>query len=190
MFVIPPFVETYYEADEVNPWNYIWIGFEANENVIKDLPPVIKCPEAFDVFNAMKIKSEIFSGGRATYLIARIWDLLTLISDKSGERIDYVEKALDFIHSEYMHGITVEEISDKLKLDRTYFSTLFKRKIGVSPKKYLSDYRMNVAASLITENRTSVSVAAFSAGYSDVFNFSKMFKKHFGVSPKNYVKGK
>ena len=85
-----------------------------------------------------------------------------------------------------MNGITVEEIAKKLNLDRTYFSTLFKRKTGVSPKQYLLDYRMSIAASLILKNDITVSVAAYSVGYSDIFTFSKMFKKHFGVSPKEY----
>ena len=32
MFVIPPYVETCYQADGSNPWSYIWIGFTTEKN--------------------------------------------------------------------------------------------------------------------------------------------------------------
>jgi len=62
--------------------------------------------------------------------------------------------------------------------------------MGISPKQYLLNYRMNVALSLMHKNNISVSAAAYSVGYTDVCNFSKMFKKTFGISPSKYVKNK
>ena len=45
---------------------------------------------------------------------------------------------------------------------------------------------MSVAASLLANGNVTVSVTAYSVGYTDIFTFSKMFKKHFGISPKEY----
>jgi AraC-like DNA-binding protein len=89
-----------------------------------------------------------------------------------------------------MNPITVEAIASRLGLNRSYFSTLFKRTTGVSPKRYLFDYRMRIAGTLLREKRTAVSVAANSVGYGDIFNFSKMFKRAYGCSPLEYAKGK
>lgn len=188
MFIIPPYKETYYEADEANPWNYIWIGFTDNSGLTDSLPNTIKLPEAAEIFNAMK-NCEDFSEGRSAYLTARLWDLFALVLGKENSRNDYVKAALDCIHSEYMTGITVEEIAGRLNIDRTYFYTLFKKKIGISPKQYLLNHRMNIAASLIKDQNISVSTAGFSVGYTDIFTFSKMFKRHFGLSPTQYAKG-
>ena len=99
-----------------------------------------------------------------------------------------MQYAVDCIHSEYSEPITVEEISARLGLNRSYFSALFKRKRGVSPKQYLFEYRMKIAAKLLTEEKKPVSVVANSVGYSDIFNFSKMFKRFSGHSPTEYVK--
>jgi len=185
MFVIPPYVETYYKADKEHPWHYIWIGFTTNEPLPVQLAEKVCCPEALSVFDDMKNCTE-FSTGRSAFLCARLWDLFALLAGRETPREDYIKKALDCIHSEYMNHITVEEIADRLNLDRTYFSVLFKRTIGKSPKQYLLDFRLNTAATLLVEQKVSVSVAAISVGYSDIYTFSKMFKQRFGIPPKEY----
>ncbi|MBQ4517537.1 MAG: AraC family transcriptional regulator [Clostridia bacterium] len=187
MFVIPPYVETYYEADSQNPWNYTWIGFTSEKNLPVELSDTIRLPEAMNVFYAMR-DCENIANGKSAFLIARLWDLFALILAKKNIPTDHIKKALNFIHAEYIHDITVSQIAKHVNLDRTYFSALFKKETGVSPKQYLLNYRMGIAAALMVDSGISVSVAAYSVGYTDVFNFSKMFKKHFGKSPREYIK--
>lgn len=186
-FVIPPYVETYYQANENNPWNYIWVGFTASDALPAPLPDVMHCPEARSIFTAMK-DCEKHEASRSAFLTAKLWEFFTLLLRTSEQPGGYVEAALTCIHSEYMNGITVEEIAQRLNLDRTYFSTLFKKQVGVSPKQYLLAYRMQLAAKLMCENQSSVTVAAYSVGYSDIFTFSKMFKQHHGMTPSEYIK--
>lgn len=186
MFVIPPYVETYYEADSENPWEYIWIGFDAGKNVTDALSDVIYCPQAEDIFRKIK-KCGGTSFPKMAYLTARIFDLFVYISGKKENfEKDYVQNAMDIINSEYMYNISIEEIAKRLNIERTYFSALFKKKTGISPKRCLLEKRMNVAIALMEKKNTSISVIANSVGYSDLYTFSKMFKKHFGVSPSNY----
>lgn len=185
MFVIPPYEETYYQADSNEPWSYIWIGFTTSTSLPKSLPNVILCPEAGNIFASMK-KCENYSDGRSAYLSARLWDLFALLTEGRSEKQDYVEKALEYIHSNYIHDISIEQIAGDLNLDRTYFSVIFKKKTGLSPKQYLTDYRMNIAASLISKKNVSISTVANSVGYSDLYTFSKVFKRHFGVAPSKY----
>ncbi len=189
MFVITPGEETYYEADAIRPWSYIWIGFTADAPLPTNLSDTVRCPEALQIFNDMK-KCEKMSGGQSAYLSSKLWELFSILLESENRSKDYVERALDCIHSEYMNGITVSEIAERLNLDRTYFSILFKKKMGVSPKQYLLNYRMSMAASLLVKGKKSVSVTAYSVGYTDIFTFSKMFKRHFGISPNEYVRRK
>lgn len=42
IFVIPPYLETYYQADAQNPWHYVWIGFTADAR----LPEALRRPRA------------------------------------------------------------------------------------------------------------------------------------------------
>lgn len=189
MFVIPPFVETYYEADSENPWEYIWIGFTTKSDITKHLTDIMKYPEAEKIFNSMK-KCENYTSGRSAYLCAQLWNLFALFSEGKDEKKDYVDTALEFIHSNYMEDITVEKIAKFLNLDRTYFSVIFRKQTGLSPKQYIIRHRMKIASSLLTKKNTEISVIANSVGYTDLYNFSKMFKRHFGISPTKYAKEK
>lgn len=189
MFVIPPDVETFYKADDENPWSYIWIGFKADGQLPMELPDVVRCPEAMETFNLIKSRKS-FSSGTSAFLSARLWDLFALLLGREDASADYIEIALSCIHSEYMYDITVGQLAERIGLDRCYFSTLFKSRTGVSPKQYLLNYRMSIALSLMMDRGVSVSVAANSVGYNDVYNFSKAFKKHYDMSPSEYIKKK
>ena len=186
MFVIRPYEQTYYEADAHEPWRYIWIAFTCKRELPFSPDDVIRCPKAQVVFEGMK-QSLSMENGRSAFLCAKIWELFAVLLEGTADETDYVEKAVHLIHSGYMTAITVQDIANELKLDRTYFSVLFKKRMGVSPSQYLLERRMKRAADLLVNQGVSVSVAADSVGYADIYTFSKMFKKHFGVSPKTYV---
>ncbi len=186
MFVIPPYVETFYQADSKKPWSYIWIGFTAGKKLPVELEDTIYCPEALGIFNKMKNCAKK-TNGRSAFLCARLWELFDILLEREDEHIDYIGQALDCIHSEYMTALTVDDIAGRLNLARCYFSTLFKKTVGISPKQYLLNYRMTIAASLMTDMKKSITVAASSVGYPDIYSFSKMFKQHFGMSPSEYI---
>lgn len=186
IFVIPPMLETYYEADKNDPWHYIWIGFTASDIPKKVLDkPVLHLPLSGRIFQDMKRCSEL-EGGRSAYLSSRLWELMSMLLDEGSGSAGHIEKALSIIHSEYANGITVTELSHRLNLDRTYFSALFKKKVGLSPVKYLNELRLNQAADLIKNHGMAPGIAALSVGYADYCNFLKAFKKHFGCSPRAY----
>lgn len=182
MFVIPPFVETYYEADAEDPWEYIWVGFTGEPPLA--LNDTYTLPEALRIFHHMQACHNL-GEGRTEFLLAKLWELFSLLLEKGKGRSDPLEAALSLIHAEYMTPLTVQQIAQRVHLERTYFSNLFRQRLGLSPKQYLLNYRMDRAAVLLQKGY-SVTVAAVSVGYHDVFTFSKMFKRHFGAAPSRY----
>lgn len=188
IFVIPPFLETYYKADAENPWQYIWVGFETSF----DLPdafhlPVIRCPGVGTVFEDMR-RCQDMDSGKSAFISSRLWELISIILESSKPKTDYIKKALHCIESEYMNELNVKILAEHLNLDRCYFSTLFTQHTGVSPAQYIMNYRLSCAADLMLTHGVSPTLAAASVGYSDIYNFSKMFKKKYGLSPRQYVK--
>ena len=188
IFVIPPFLETYYEADGEHPWHYIWVGFTTERELPPVLSaPVIRCAGIGSVFEDMR-RCGGMQSGKSAFLSSRIWEMMALLLEEKRAVPDHVEAALHCMRSEYMNGITVQEIADRMGLDRCYFSALFSRRIGEPPSQYLLNLRLEKAAQLMLAHGESPSVAAMSVGYGDIYNFSKMFKKKYGLSPRAYVR--
>ena len=114
--------------------------------------------------------------------------MFSLLQDSQGEALDPIETALQIIHSEYMTELNVGRLAERVWLNRSYFSTLFRERVGKAPREYLFEYRMRIAASLMTEGGRSISTAANSVGYPDLYHFSRMFKQYSGLSPREYQK--
>lgn len=188
IFVIPPFLETYYEADANHPWRYIWVGFTGNVALpVAFDQPVICCTGIGKVFEDMR-RCQNMQNGKSAFLASRIWEMISIILETGKKENDYIEKALHCINAEYMTDITVAQLAERLNLDRCYFSTLFSKQVGVSPSQYLMNLRLDRARELMLRHDQSPSVAAASVGYTDIYNFSKMFKKKYGTSPRQYIR--
>lgn len=186
IFVIPPYVETFYQADKNNPWQYIWIGFTADMPLPAQMQePVIHHSNIGQVFKEA-LKCHEMENGKSAYLCSCLWKIMSFILEENETKTNYIEKAINCIHSEYMNNITVADISQRLNLDRSYFSTLFKDRVGVSPSQYIINYRLEKAAELIKEYNESPTSAALSCGYTDICHFSKAFKKKYGCAPTKY----
>ncbi len=189
VFVIRPGELVYYEADVENPWTYIWVGFESTvampEILQKD---TFALPQAKALFESLP-RTKAMMAGKEAYLCGKIWELLWILSSgpkTAGRKELYIQQAKNYIESEYMTGITVNELAARLGLDRSYFSNLFKEAEGKTPQHYLCEVRMRQAALQLMEQRYTVTETAISVGYSDVFAFSRMFRRHFGMPPSQY----
>jgi len=68
------------------------------------------------------------------------------------------------------------------------FSNLFSKTFGISPIKYVNYKKMNIAATMLAENKMSVKEIAWSLGYENEMYFFRLFKKTFGIPPGTYKK--
>lgn len=79
---------------------------------------------------------------------------------RAGKR-DYFSVAAHYIQQNYMKNIKVTDIADCLSLDRSQVYRIFEEAVHISPKQYLTNYRMDCAGILIcTTDLTFNEVAA------------------------------
>ncbi len=182
-FLILPGEVTTYRADEKDPWQYAWLGFDGElAKRFSELSPVFPLPVGLI---QEPLREPVSDNSRVYALAAELFRLYAfLFSDKKGEN-RYVKRVEDYIRALYMQPLRVEDIAHSFNLDRRYLSRLFKAKTGVTISEFLISVRMENAARLL-EKGASVKEAAQLSGYSDVSNFSKMFKKRYGKSPKDF----
>ena len=77
----------------------------------------------------------------------------------------------------------VEEPSDYVGINKSYFSNLFKQYTGMSPVKYLQNFRITKAQHMLTISELSIENIAFSCGYQSSEAFQKIFRNTTGMSP-------
>ena len=87
------------------------------------------------------------------------------------------------INANYGHPVRISSIANKIGINRSYLSIIFKKRLGGSPQQYLIDFRLEKAAELIQETGMAVRAVAAVVGYTDPLTFSKAFKQKYGCSP-------
>ena len=73
-----------------------------------------------------------------------------------------------------------------------YLKKLFKNEVGMTPRQFLTDKRLENAANNLALSGcgSSISQIARQCGFQEPLYFSRLFKKKYGVSPKNYTPDK
>lgn len=94
-----------------------------------------------------------------------------------------LEHILEFIHSNTDQSLSVSQLAEMINLDSKQFNYLFQKKIGICPKKYLIQSKMNRAKELLPNVNYSITKVANMVGYEDPLHFSRIFKKNTGRSP-------
>ncbi len=109
---------------------------------------------------------------------------------RSDSAWQMVERAKDYIAGHYTdEQLSVEALCSHIHLSPTYFSTLFKREVGMSFTAYVTKVRMEEAARLLRETDEKTYRIAEATGFSDPNYFSYVFKRHFGLSPSKFRAG-
>ena len=181
IFIIKPYEVTTYTADNKNPWHYIWVGFSGKlAKMLDDIKtPVL--PYRKNTFLDLPSCAKK-NNMREETVVSKLFEIMANIFDDENESARYEQLAYDFICSNYMRHIKVEEIAGQLGVNRQYLSRLFKAQYGITMQDFLIKTRIDYAEKLLKKGY-SVAESAYMVGYEDVFNFSKMFKKQKGISP-------
>lgn len=126
------------------------------------------------------------------WVLVKSLEMSRLIKEsRVSSRSAITTKAKDYVHENYADDkLSVEKMSQILHVSPSYFSSLFKKEMGVAFITYLTNVRMEKAVELLDTTDDKSYMIAEKVGYPDPNYFSYVFKKNYGVSPQRYRKRK
>lgn len=201
-FLVYPNTEVTYRADEEDPWEYAWVGFSGSDAAMllkatdftRDTPCLRQVEYGEDLEHRLL---HIYDGRggaleNAVEMTGRLYTALALFIQNSrnnqpqNSTQTYVRKSIEYITANYSYPITVESIASYVGLSRSHLFRSFQTILGMSPKEYLSDFRIRQACYLLEHSSLSVTAIANSVGFENSLYFSKTFHKRKGLSPREY----
>jgi len=204
IFYIPPGSGAKYYPDKKNPWTYVWIGFSgANVNnyllraKLSSTSPILKDDEKMNL-------RQYFDGIYAEYESSGFLDIICLgkayelfgsilkVSNDDQKNYNltdsYVLATKTFIDNNYQFDIKMYNVANSVGVSPNYLTNIFHKKMGMSPKKYLTQVRMQKAEVYLLTYRYKIKEIAKMTGYKNQLHFSNEFRKYFNTSPQNYIK--
>jgi len=113
--------------------------------------------------------------------------LATLDTDKpgwlSGLRDPAIGRALALLHERPVYAWTLEELAKQTGMSRSVLADRFVHLVGCPPMQYLTQWRMQMAARLLSDGAMKVAAVAQEVGYASEAAFSRTFKRIAGISP-------
>ena len=209
-FLIIPGEETTYCADRKDPWHYMWVGFHGLrcEEMMQRAGfsadhPVLTCRNMDQIRKKM---DELMQYAQLNYVnellrLGTMYHLLALITENAsqdlpelpGENSDgqlYIKSAVNLLINSGKRNIRVEDVAHAIGISRSYFTSIFRREMKVSPQEFLMNFRMERARGLLRYTDRPVGEIAEEVGYADSMSFSKAFKKRFHLTPSEFRNSK
>lgn len=94
--------------------------------------------------------------------------------------------AIDYIYDNLHYNISVEEVAQQVNLSTSYFSSLFKKELGISVASYIRNMRIEAAKNMLRFSDYSYQDISNYLAFSSQSHFISSFKKQVGMTPKEY----
>ena len=105
------------------------------------------------------------------------------IEDYSSLKYDLqMEELLSYINTHLRDNLSVDALSERFFLSKHHLMRKFKAKTGYTVHNYITQKRLHLANSYISQGM-GIQKAAFESGFQDYTTFSRAYKKHFLHAP-------
>ena len=98
------------------------------------------------------------------------------------------ERILAYVESKIYEPLTVADICRQFSLSRSTLQLLFRNTVNQSPKKYISDMKLERSCQMLRENKYTISEISLKLGYSSIHYFSNAFNQKYHIPPSEYAK--
>ena len=100
-----------------------------------------------------------------------------------GLRDPVIGRALSLLHTRITQHWTAEALAREVNMSRSAFADRFTALVGAPPMRYLTSWRMQVAANKLRDTRQNIAQIAFDVGYESEAAFTRAFRREMGQPP-------
>lgn len=161
------------------------IDLKAKNQIIKYMLELAKAKD-----DNNKIRQYILTLEIISLLAEKLIDKDDLFKEKHDESSELITSITEYIDYNYSKPISLDEISSLTHYNKSYLSSLFKKKIGITIFEYLKNVRLqHCLHELKTTDKTIVDIA-LNNGFANIQSFNKSFKEIYQMTPIQYRKTK
>jgi AraC-like DNA-binding protein len=104
----------------------------------------------------------------------------------AGVRDPEVGKALALLHRKPAHPWTIAALASEVGISRSVLAERFRRYLSETPIAYLTGWRLQLGAQMLTSTSSGVAHIAAEVGYESEPSFNRAFKRQFGLPPARF----
>jgi AraC family transcriptional regulator len=97
-----------------------------------------------------------------------------------------LRRITDWMSEHAVEDFNLDRLAALAGLSKYHFHRLFKSAMGISPLRYHTNLRMELARRLLRETKKSILSIAVEVGYSNASHFAELFRRQAGLSPSDY----
>lgn len=201
-FIIIPNKTVSYKADDVDPWKYIYVDFCGidDKNIVR-YAGLDEKNVTFSFELSDEMQKDLYAmyhacsntktyGYEATgYFLVIMSRLIESHSVQAKAKYiseNYIRRAILYVESNALQDISVIDMAAYVGIDRTYLYKVFKECLGMTPQKYLTEYRLDRAKHMLKYTDMAIGDVAMETGFYDSAHFVKKFKQKYNISPAKY----
>ncbi len=105
---------------------------------------------------------------------------------RNNKSLDRLKGLLKHVETNYSEKISVTDAARICGFSQSHFMKFFKASMGISFTDYLNDYRITMAARLLTSSSDSVVNIAAEMGFDNLSYFNRLFKRKYQCTPTEF----
>lgn len=116
-----------------------------------------------------------------------ILEIIKLITPRTrGDYSEHVRQTIDLISERYAENLTLDILASEVHVNKYHLSHCFKRETGLTPVRYLQQFRIGRAKELLRTTNMSQETICDKVGIYNSSYLSKLFRAYENLTPDQY----
>lgn len=119
-------------------------------------------------------------------MLAEVAERSEIVASDTPYLHSAIGKAIPYLLTDILQNVSLSEIAALCGLTPAYFSTLFRKEMGMNFTEWMNETRLAYTKRLLEESDFQVLDISLACGYNTASHFYRMFRRATGLSPSEY----